>query len=178
LCNRAISVIIGSQEFMMRIGIISDSHDDRSNLETALGILKAEEISRVLHCGDLCGPTIVELLSEFDVWIARGNMDRHPELSQAVRETVGGDRLAESHRLTLDGHSIAMIHGHQESQLRRLISAGEQAYVFHGHTHRRRDLCIGQTRVINPGALGGMRWQQRSFCILDLASGEATFVKL
>ena len=47
-----------------------------------------------------------------------------------------------------------------------------------GHTHRRRDQTIGRTRVINPGALGGVRWQRRSFCILDLATGEARFVKL
>jgi hypothetical protein len=71
-----------------------------------------------------------------------------------------------------------MIHGHQEGKLRRLINAGEYAYVVHGHTHRRSDRRIGPTRVINPGALGGMRWQQRSFCILDLDSGEATFVRV
>jgi putative phosphoesterase len=162
----------------MRIGIISDSHDDRANLETTLGILEAEEITRVLHCGDLCGPAIVELLSDFDVWIARGNMDRHPELEQAVLETIGRGRLAESHRLTLDGNEVAMIHGHQEGEVRRLISAREHAYVFRGHTHRRSDQRIGPTRVINPGALGGMRWQQRSFCILDLESGEATFIRI
>jgi hypothetical protein len=57
-----------------------------------------------------------------------------------------------------------------------LISDGEHAYVFHGHTHRRNDRRVGPTRVINPGALGGMRWQQRSFCILDLATDEVDFV--
>jgi hypothetical protein len=71
-----------------------------------------------------------------------------------------------------------MVHGHHEGKLRRLIHAGEHAYVFHGHTHRRGDRHIGPTRVINPGALGGMRWQQRSFCILDLGTDEATFIKL
>jgi putative phosphoesterase len=162
----------------MRIGIISDSHDDRRNLEIALGILEAEEVTQVLHCGDLCGPSIVELLSGFEAWIARGNMDRHPELEQTVLETVGRGALAESHCLTLDGHQVAMIHGHQEGELRRLINAGEHAYVVHGHTHRRSNRRIGPTRVINPGALGGMRWQQRSFCILDLESGEVNVIEL
>jgi len=160
----------------MRIGVVSDTHDDRRNLETALGLLRAEGITQLLHCGDLCGPAIVELLSEFDVWIARGNMDRHPELDQTVHETVGRERLASSHRLTLDGLSVALVHGHQERELRSLINAGEHAYVFHGHTHRRNDRRVGPTRVINPGALGGMRWQQRSFCILDLAADEVEFV--
>jgi putative phosphoesterase len=162
----------------MRIGIVSDSHDDLHNLELALDVLRAAEVTRVLHCGDLCGPAAVELLSNFNVWIARGNMDRHPELEQTILETIGSGRLADIHRLTLDGHSVAMVHGHQESRLRRLINTGEHAYVFHGHTHRRSDRRVGRTRVINPGALGGMRWQQRSFCILDLELGEAEFIRL
>jgi hypothetical protein len=71
-----------------------------------------------------------------------------------------------------------MVHGHREGELRRVISAGEYAYVFHGHTHRRRDEHIGPTRVISPGALGGMRWQQRSFCILDLETDRVTFIEV
>ena len=62
--------------------------------------------------------------------------------------------------------------------LGNLIASGEYAYVFHGHTHRRRDRMIGHTRVINPGALGGRRTERRSFCILDLATGETRFVEL
>jgi predicted phosphodiesterase len=71
-----------------------------------------------------------------------------------------------------------MIHGDNEKVLGNLISSGKHAYVFHGHTHRRRDQTIGHTRVVNPGALGGTRRQSRSFCILDLATGEMRFVKL
>lgn len=162
----------------MRIGIISDTHDNLRNLDTALDILKEEGISLLLHCGDLSGPGVVEALSDFDVWIARGNVDHHPELERAVLEALGKGRLAERHHLTLEGHSALLVHGHQEGELRRLISAGGYAYVFHGHTHRRRDETVGSTRVINPGALGGMRWQRRSFCILDLQSDSVTFIEV
>ncbi len=162
----------------MKIGIISDTHDDLGVLERVLGILRDEEINKLLHCGDLCGPAVVEALSGFDTWIARGNMDRHPELEPAAREALGAGRLADRHRLTLAGYSAVLVHGHRENKLRQLINAGEHAYVFHGHTHRRRDGRQGPTRVINPGALGGMRWQQRSFCILDLSSGEVDFIRV
>ena len=178
LCNRAISAIIDDKEAAMRIGIVSDTHDDLSALERALGILRHEGIDTLLHCGDLCGPAVIEALAGFDTWIARGNMDRHPELEPTAREVIGTGRLADHHRLTLAGRSAALIHGHREGELRRVVNAAEQTYVFHGHTHRRRDDRIGPTRVINPGALGGMRWQQRSFCILDLAADEVTFVKI
>jgi hypothetical protein len=159
----------------MRIAILSDTHDDLAALERAVRILQAEGIEILLHCGDLCGPAVVEALAPFDAWIARGNMDRHPELAPTVREVFGAGKLADRHRLTLDGHSAALVHGHREAELRRIIASNGHAYVFHGHTHRRRDQRIGRTRVINPGAVGGMPWQQRSFCILDLTTDEATF---
>jgi putative phosphoesterase len=162
----------------VKIGIISDTHDNRRNLEVALEMLRAQQVTRVLHCGDLCGPDIIRALAGFHVWIAQGNMDRHIGLSQVAQETFGHVPLAWLHRVTLDGHSLAMIHGDNEEVLGNLITSGRQAYVFHGHTHRRRDQTVGRTRVINPGALGGTRRQSYSFCILDLATGEARFVEL
>jgi len=162
----------------MKIGVISDTHDNVHNLEAALEVLRAMEVTKVLHCGDLCQPNIVQTLVGFDVWIAQGNMDRHVDLDQVVEETLGRGRLAWLHRPTLDGYPAAMIHGDNEEMLGNLVTCGEYAYVFHGHTHRRRDQTIGRTRVINPGALGGTRRQRRSFCVLDPATGEARFVKI
>jgi putative phosphoesterase len=162
----------------MKIGIISDTHDNLTNLETALEILRAEGVTTILHCGDLCGLAIVRLMAEFDVWIAQGNMDRHLGLAQAVDGTLGEGRLAWLQQPTVDGYSLAMIHGDNEEVLGNLINSGRYAYVFYGHTHRRRDRPAGRTRAINPGALGGRRWQSRSFCILDLATGKARFVEI
>ncbi len=162
----------------MKIGIISDTHNDLNNLKAALDILRAEKVTKILHCGDVCGPDIIRALADFDVWIAQGNMDRNLGLGQVAEETIGNNRLAWFHRPTLDGYPIAMIHGDNDEVLRNLITSGEYSYVFHGHTHRRCDRTVGRTRVINPGAMGGTRHQARSFCILDLATGTARFVEL
>jgi len=162
----------------MKIGIISDTHDNLDNLEAALEILAAEGVTHILHCGDVCGADIIQRLAGFEVWIAQGNMDRGIGLPWVAEETLGRGRLAWLHKLTLDGYSVGMIHGDNEEVLGNLVASGEHAYVFHGHTHRRRDQKIGCTRAINPGALGGTRKQNRSFCILDLATGKARFVEL
>ena len=162
----------------MNAGIISDTHDDLHNLEAALEILEAEGVTKILHCGDVCGPKLLRPLAGFDAWVAQGNMDRQLGLAQAVEETFGHGRLAWLHHPTLDGYPLAMIHGDNEEVLGNLITSGQYMYVFYGHTHRRRDQTIGRTRVINPGALGGRRFQSRSFCILDLTTGEAHFVEL
>lgn len=162
----------------MRIGLISDTHDDVRNLATALEILRAEQVTKLLHCGDVCGPDVIHALAGFDVWVAQGNMDRSLELAQATQGVKGNSRMAWIQRLVLDGYSIAMVHGDNEEALGNLISSGNYKYVFHGHTHRRRDQTIGRTRVINPGALGGARHQTRSFCILDSTTGEIRFVEI
>ena len=162
----------------MKIGIIADTHDDFQNLESALKILEAEGVTKILHCGDVCGPHMVRPLVAFDVWISQGNMDRHLGLTQAVEGMLGNGRLAWLQRPSLNGYPMAVVHGDNDEALSNLITSGEYTYVFHGHTHRRQDRTVGHTRVINPGALGGRRWQSRSFCILDLATGEARFVEI
>ena len=162
----------------MKIGILADTHDNLPNLQAALEILQTEGVTKILHCGDVCGPDTVRAMTGFEVWIAQGNMDRHLWLAQEVLEKLGRGRLAWLPRPVLNGSSIVVIHGDNEQVLGTLISSGKYAYIFHGHTHRRRDQTVGYARVINPGALGGTRRQTRSFCILDLESGEARFVEL
>jgi putative phosphoesterase len=162
----------------MKIGIISDTHDNLHNLEAALEVLRAEEVTKILHCGDVCGPGIVQALTDFDVWIAQGNMDRHHGLAQTTKETLGPGRLAWLHKLTLNGYPVAMVHGDNEKVLGSIIASGQYAYVFYGHTHRRREHMIGRTHAINPGALGGMRRQSRSLCTLDLETDKVRFIEL
>ena len=65
----------------MKIGIVSDTHDNLNNLAAAVEVLRAEDVSSILHCGDLCGSDVIRALDGFDVWIAQGNMDRHVGLS-------------------------------------------------------------------------------------------------
>ncbi|NLE45298.1 MAG: YfcE family phosphodiesterase [Chloroflexi bacterium] len=162
----------------MKIGIISDTHDYLSNVYTALDLLRDQSITTVLHCGDVCGPQVMQGLAEFDVWIAQGNMDRNLGLFTASALPLTRERLSWFHSLTFDGHSIALLHGDDIGLLNSLILSGRYSFVLHGHTHQRRDELFGSTRVINPGALGGTRRQNRSFCILDLEVGVPEFINI
>jgi putative phosphoesterase len=162
----------------VKVGIIADTHDDIDHLKAALETLRAEGVTTILHCGDVCGPHMLGALRGFDVWFAQGNMDGDFKLTAAVEEAFGRGRLAWLQRPALDGTRVAMLHGDNDEALQNLIVSGEYAYVFHGHSHKRRDQTVGRTRVINPGALGGRRPERYSFCILDLATGETRFFKL
>jgi hypothetical protein len=162
----------------MKIGIISDTHNHISAVERALQILREEDIHTVLHCGDVCTAAILRKMRDFNVWVAEGNMDRPMDLRSAAAHILGRGRLARVHRLTLGGLGVGLLHGDERHRLQTLIETGGLAYVFHGHTHRRNDRQVGRTRVINPGALGSVRHQSPSFCIVDLESGSNRFIEL
>jgi len=162
----------------MKLGILSDTHSNLTNLHQALDWLREREIDTILHCGDLSGVSVVQAMADFDVWIAEGNVDRGLRLEQVIEETFGPGRFAWLHRLTLGGYPVALTHGENEEALSNLIGQGEYTYVIHGHTHRRRDERVGRTRVINPGALGGTRKEARSFCVLDLEADHVRFVQI
>ncbi|MBN1956037.1 MAG: YfcE family phosphodiesterase [Anaerolineae bacterium] len=161
----------------MKIGILSDTHDDLDNLQLALDLFAREKVTTLLHCGDVCGPAVVEALQGFSVTFAQGNMDRMPALGMAIEALHGPGRLAVFHRLLLDGFQVALAHGHDEALIDYSLYSGEYAYIFCGHTHRRADRRVGSTRLINPGAMGGGgRHEQRSICIVDFQTQEARFL--
>ena len=78
----------------------------------------------------------------------------------------------------LGGIKIAVTHGHLPGKLDQLIRSQRYTFVFHGHTHRKRDEMVGKTRVINPGALGGTRYEPRTVCVFDLDSREVQPVNI
>jgi predicted phosphodiesterase len=93
----------------------------------------------------------------------------------AIQECQAGSSTSEIYTDVLGGKRIAAIHGHNTHLLQTIIENGHFDYVFHGHTHRRRDDEIGGTRVINPGAIGGAFRSSRSFCILNLENNDLNY---
>jgi len=161
----------------MRIALISDTHNDQNKIKQALAKLQQEHITTVLHAGDVTSARMLRLFKAFDVWVARGNMDHDPALNATVHELFGAQRLAVIHKLTLDGHTLTLVHNGESAAGRELIQSRDYDYVIHGHSHHPRDETLAGTRVINPGALGNTRWRRPTFAILDLATGDLSWVK-
>ncbi len=162
----------------MRIGLVSDTHNDRQAVGLALARLRSEGIATILHAGDVTSSSTLRLFEGFDVWIARGNMDHDTGLVTTAGELFGSGRLKQLHQLALGGVSIALAHDSSAAEIQRLISAGQTDYVVVGHSHRRHDQKVGHTRVINPGALGNARWDRPSFAILDTGLGDLASIEL
>lgn len=162
----------------MKIGILSDTHNNVHNTRLALDLLKLHRVERLIHCGDLTGAHMVPLFEGWQVDFLRGNVDGELEELRAAVAWLGNATYGHKLTLELDGVRLAATHGHDQELLDKLIRSGNYRYVFHGHSHRRRNELVDGTHVINPGALGGLRPQTRSVCKLNLKTGEAEFLKL
>lgn len=160
----------------MRLAVLSDTHNHTGNLKNAILRLRQENIETVLHCGDITELETALLLVEFRLICTFGNGDLnadqiHKSLLYYREDNFGGIIF----RGELDGVRVAATHGHLEGVVENLVESRDYAFVFHGHTHRREDNMVGSTRVVNPGALGGLHVEKRSFLIFDTQSGKLDF---
>jgi putative phosphoesterase len=153
----------------MKIGILSDTHNDIQATQHAMEIFRGRGIRLLFHCGDITSADVLPHLKGFEVYVVRGNMDRHNLKSlrkQAVSQE-GVHWLDKGDVVELGGKRVAITHGDLEPVYDKLLKKAPD-YVLHGHTHRRRDERVDGTRVINPGALGGVQYESRSLCVLDI----------
>lgn len=153
----------------MRIGILSDTHDQVERTRRAVAALLTEGAEALIHCGDLTIPAVVEEVVGVPAYIVLGNCDYYPdELRQAMRRT-GATCLERGGLIELGGRRIAVTHGDSRLEFDRLIAESPD-YLFSGHTHLRRDDRQGPTRFINPGALH--RASEFTVGLLDLDSDD------
>lgn len=160
----------------MKIGIISDTHDNVENVLKAVAFFKAHAVEFVVHCGDMVAPKTVEFFAGVKLRMVNGNCDGDIANLKIKLGSIGGEYLGEFAELLVDGKRILAYHGHVQAKLDSFIKSGLYRYVLTGHTHRSRDESFGQTRVINPGAhyYGG----QNTVMLLDMKDDNIDLVKL
>jgi len=127
----------------MKFAIISDTHDNMSNLKKAISWIQKENIQLILHCGDI---TSIETLNNAKklfgerIEFVKGNGDFDLD-------------LPEKKEIKIDKKKIAFTHFPQIAK--KLAESGKFDLVFYGHTHKPWQEKIGDCRMINPGELAG-----------------------
>lgn len=156
----------------MRIGLLSDTHNNEPNTIAALDVLRREGIDTVLHCGDMTRYSIAELFKDFCVHHVEGNNDLDMfSIGMAIRECKAGSSSSKTYTMEIDGKRVVMMHGDNMRLFYQSLDSGKYDYLLHGHTHVPEDFTRGKTRILCPGALGGRRPARRGFFIVDFASG-------
>lgn len=163
------------------IGVLSDSHNNIKNLESALTAFRERGITRLVHCGDVTSPTLLEMFQGFYVWLVKGNNDYDWMGFRSEARRLGNIHYCgKDADLVIDDHRIAACHGDDESLVGTLARSGLFEWVFRGHSHRADLDTQGKTWLLNPGALGGRHphGEDRSVAIVNLAAHRAQFMTL
>lgn len=158
----------------MRLGILSDTHDEIDRTRRAVGLLRDAGAEMLIHCGDLASPAIVTLLAELPAWFVFGNHDADsvPHLRRAAEE-AGVGCLGWCGVVETAGKRVAVTHGHMSSDVRRMLAAGPD-YLLSGHTHVAAFTPTGAVRRINPGALH--RADEFTVALLEIETGALRFL--
>lgn len=141
----------------MKIGVISDTHDQQELIEKAVRELNKENVELVIHCGDWVSPFILHAFRELRAPMKGvfGNNDGDKFRHLAFRDQLKLDLTYEDRFLDfqIDNRRIAVFHGDYSGIVEALVDCGHYDVVLHGHTHQRVNLHRGKTLSLNPGSL-------------------------
>ena len=142
----------------MKIGIISDTHDNVWRLEEAFQYLKV--VDGVFHCGDLISPFMVHRLGKglagMPVHIVWGNNDGDRRaVSNAAVSYPEIQIYGEFAEIEFEDLRIAIVH-YPEIAL-GLAKGDSYDLVCYGHDHTANQEMIGNTLLLNPGEVMGLK---------------------
>jgi uncharacterized protein len=122
----------------LKIGIISDTHDDVENVQSAIEIFNTEKVTHVIHAGDYIFPGIVLEFKKLEAKLigVLGNNDGERVHLLKNFLSIGAELKGELGEVELDGVLFGIYHGTDEQLKRKLVDSGKYDVIITGHTHR------------------------------------------
>jgi uncharacterized protein len=160
----------------MKIGILSDIHDNVWNLRAALAGLN--EADALLCCGDLCSPFVVGLLATGfpgrPIHVVFGNNDGDlyriaQNAARQERMTLHGELFAGE----LGGRRVLVNH---YPEIARNVATDRYDLICYGHNHLFAIEQADGATLVNPGAImgydpAGARDIPATFVMYDTGAG-------
>src|SRR6056297_2880673 len=120
----------------MRLGIISDTHDNVEAIERAVELFQAEDVDALVHCGDFIAPPVLPLFDGFELHGVLGNNDGELDGLELFFDDLGNgsDLHGRYAELEFDGTRIGVLHGDQGMDVvDDWAESGQYEYVLYGH---------------------------------------------
>lgn len=145
----------------MKIAIISDIHDNTTNLKKCFSVCKEEKIEHAICCGDVTNIETLDLICKKfgdKLFLVKGNAEiynendikKYPKINYAGK--IGYWTINDAN-LPVDKKIGAC---HEPYLIDKVLEKGKCDIVFYGHTHKPWEMNKKNTRIINPGTLSGM----------------------
>jgi len=146
----------------MKIGILSDSHDNLIKLDHAVKFFNRHKVDFVFHAGDFVAPFAVLKMKELEAnWAGvYGNNDGEKNGLFVASE----GRIKDGPRkMELEGKKIILTH-----ELDKVAPEVEEAQIIiYGHSHKAEIKTMFSKLLINPGECGGWLSGKSTVAILD-----------
>jgi len=157
----------------MKIGILSDSHDNLPRLKKAVHFFNRQKVGFVFHAGDFVAPFTVQKLNLLTMpWQGVfGNNDGEKKgLSKISAARIQEGPL----RQKVQGKRITLVH-----DLNSINPHTERAdFIICGHTHKPEIKKLDTKLIVNPGECGGWLSGKATVAIADLDKLSAKIIKI
>jgi putative phosphoesterase len=150
------------------IGVLSDTHDHADAAAAGIATLRAAGAQFLIHCGDVGGERILDLLAGNPCAFVWGNNDYDRASLNRYAEEIGLQPGGDFLELEFSGKKIAVTHGDHSKLVRQAMAEDSgYDYLLLGHSHIPADQRSGRLRIVNPGAL--YRAAKKTVAIIDLS---------
>ena len=148
----------------MRIGVVSDTHNNLANVRAIVRLFNDAGVQRVVHTGDITKAKTLDELAQLDAPLfgVFGNNDVERDSLNASVHAHGFAFCEPPLRLDWHGRRIVVVHDPLE-----LPDDGYQL-ALHGHTHMHRCERLGERLIFNPGECSGHMKGYNAVGVVDL----------
>lgn len=150
----------------MKIGIISDTHDNLKAVKKFVKIFKDKKIDLLLHAGDIVSPFVIDIFYNLKIpqkYIFGNNDGEKLFLSEKISKV--GKILKGPISFKIENVKFAIMH--EPFGIESLCKSGEYNVVIYGHTHEIDIRKINKTIILNPGEGCGYLTGVKSALILN-----------
>jgi putative phosphoesterase len=157
----------------MKLGILSDSHDNLVKIEQAVRFFNKHNVYFVLHAGDFIAPFTIPRLNDLSCeW--KGVFGNNDGEKIGLAGASEGKIEAGPLRIELTDRKILLVH-----DCNTINQKEEQVdLIVFGHTHKAEITNQGAKLLVNPGECGGWLTGESTVMIVDLVSLSAQIFKI
>ena len=158
----------------MKIGVVSDTHNNLKNIEVIINLFNDEEVPVVIHTGDIANANSLQQFSKLNAELigVYGNNDRNELCIKEVALKNNFHFQEPPRKLSLCNREIVIFH-EPENIEQFLLENTMTRVVLYGHTHRYENDTRNGVLFFNPGESAGMQKGSNAIGILDLMNLKA-----
>ena len=136
----------------MKIGIISDTHNNYKQVQRAVEIFIEQAVEYILHAGDITMPQTASMFSQVinaEFIGVFGNCDSDRKYIQDCIQMAGGSICSEPFIGKVGEKRVFMTH--KPAVLDNILGSKMYDLVVYGHTHNQLIHNADGTLIVNPG---------------------------